>query len=54
MDFAFPVGVSYELFDKIILDARYNIGVANVLKVADDSNSNVHNNYFTISVGYRF
>ncbi len=54
VDFAFPVGVSYELFDKIILDARSNIGVANVLKVADDSNSNVHNNYFTISVGYRF
>ena len=54
VDFAFPVGVSYEFFEKLILDARYNIGVANVLKSADNSNSNIHNNYFTISVGYRF
>ena len=29
-DFAFPVGVSYEFFGKLILDARYNIGVVNV------------------------
>lgn len=54
VDFVFPVGVSYELFNKIILDARYNIGVANVLKSTDNSNLNVHNNYFTIAVGYRF
>ena len=49
-DFAFPVGVSYEFFGKLILDARYNIGVVNVVH----DNSKIHNNAFALTVGYRF
>ena len=51
MDFSIPVGVSYELpfAYGIILDARYNIGVANVLKVGT-----ARNNYFSITAGVRF
>lgn len=53
-DFAFPIGLSYEFFHKLILDARYNIGVANVFKGDVMDGLKAKNNYFTISVGYRF
>ena len=50
-DFAFPVGVSYEFFNKLILDARYNIGVANI---SAGEGGKVHNNVFALTLGYRF
>lgn len=39
-DFSIPVGVSYD-FGLITLDARYNIGVTNVLKNGGTSRNNV-------------
>lgn len=51
MDFAIPVGVSYEIFDRIIVDARYNFGLAKIIK---DSTLKSRNNVFALTVGYRF
>lgn len=28
MDFSFPIGVSYEFFNRLIVEARYTIGAA--------------------------
>ena len=51
-DFAFPMGVSYDINEKFIIDARYNLGVT---KVADDNDkSDAKNNVFAFTVGYRF
>ncbi|MBR6286836.1 MAG: PorT family protein [Bacteroidaceae bacterium] len=51
-DFSIPVGVSYET-GKVVVDARYNIGITNIGKdVSDDDNSK--NKVFQLTVGYRF
>lgn len=54
-DFTIPVGLSYE-FSNIVLDARYNIGVTNLIK--DDCKiggfTSLNNGYATITVGYKF
>lgn len=50
MDFAIPVGVSYE-FSNIVIDARYNIGLTNVW---DDSYDSSKNSVFQLTVGYKF
>ncbi len=59
MDFSFPIGVSYEFFNRLIVEARYTIGAAKVLdsgkfNEAYDIAPKSRNNYFTISAGYRF
>ena len=48
VDFSIPVGVSYE-FNNVVLDARYNWGLTNVAKNADNKNS-----VFQFTVGYKF
>ena len=50
LDFAIPLGVSYELDFGLLLDVRYNIGITNVFKNSDDGNNRV----FQFTVGYRF
>lgn len=59
-DLSIPVGLSYE-FDNIVIDARYNIGLQNVIKdgyyVGPQEGSGFHklnNGYATITVGYKF
>lgn len=47
-DLAIPVGVSYE-FSKIVVDARYNIGVTKIIDGADSKNS-----VMQFTVGYKF
>ncbi len=47
-DLAIPVGVSYE-FSKIVVDARYNIGVTKIMDGADSKNS-----VMQFTVGYKF
>ena len=47
-DFSIPVGLSYEYMN-VCLDARYNIGVTNIVKDGDAKNS-----VFQITVGYKF
>lgn len=50
IDVSIPIGVSYEYMN-VILDARYNFGLANVYDV-DALNSK--NRYFMFTAGYRF
>lgn len=50
-DFSIPLGVSYDCPFGIILEARYNIGVSNI--VTSDLGT-ARNSVFSIMVGYRF
>lgn len=52
VDVSIPIGASYEYMN-VILDARYNLGLLKVDKVANMP-SQSKTNVFTISVGYRF
>ena len=47
-DLAIPVGLSYE-FKRFVIDARYNVGV---LEVVDDSD--IKNLGFQLTLGYKF
>ena len=47
-DFAFPVGLSYELCN-LVVDARYNIGATKMVNDSDSKNS-----VFQFTVGYKF
>lgn len=49
-DFSIPVGLSYE-YNRITLDARYNIGVT---KLFSGSYTAIHNKVFAITLGYKF
>ena len=51
MNISIPVGVSYEYMN-VILDARYNIGLTNMLNISGFDSPK--NNFFTFTVGYRF
>ena len=50
VDLAIPVGISYE-FSNIVLDARYNIGLINVMK---DDPENSKNRLWQFTLGYKF
>lgn len=52
IDVSIPIGVAYEC-QHVILDARYNLGLSKVDKVANMP-SQSKTNAFTLSVGYRF
>lgn len=52
VDLTIPVGLSYEFPMGLILDARYGIGVTNVLSY--DGWGTSRNGVFTITAGYRF
>lgn len=47
-DLSIPVGLSYE-FNRITFDARYNIGLTNLIKGED-----IHNKVFVLTLGYKF
>ena len=49
IDFAIPVGVSYE-YKKFIIDARYNFGLNKILKEGES----VQHRVFQLTVGYKF
>ena len=53
-DLSIPVGLSYEFDNHIVLDARYNIGLAKVNKETDPDYKDGRNNSFVITVGYKF
>lgn len=50
VDLAIPVGISYE-FSNIVLDARYNIGLINIMK---DDPENSKNRLWQFTLGYKF
>ena len=47
-DISIPIGLSYE-FKRVVLDARYNIGVTNLIK-----GDSVHQKVFIVTLGYKF
>ena len=47
-DLSVPVGLSYE-FMRVTLDARYNIGVTNLIK-----GDKIHQQVFAVTLGYKF
>lgn len=49
-DLSIPVGLAYDITDNVYVDARYNIGVTNIL---DDNSKDAFNNVFVLSVGFR-
>lgn len=49
VDFAIPIGLSYELPFGIFVDARYNIGVSKIIE-----HSSVRNSVFQLTAGMRF
>lgn len=49
VDLSIPVGLSYE-YQNFVIDARYNWGLTNIVKGADDS---VRNSVFQITLGYK-
>lgn len=51
IDFSIPVGVSYDITESIVVDARYNIGLSNISAY---DGSTAKNNVFQLSVGYKF
>lgn len=52
IDLSLPVGLSYE-FNRIVLDARYNLGLTKVLSDTP-SDDNGKNSVIQFTVGYRF
>ena len=56
-DFSIPVGVSYEFTNGLMIDARYNIGVTDVVKSGTtfaNSGKSGKNSVIQISLGYKF
>ena len=51
VDFGLGIGAGYELSSGLMFDARYNLGLANIIDV---SGANVKNVSFNIGLGYRF
>lgn len=49
-DLSFPVGFSFE-YNRVTIDARYNIGVTKLLSGSTDA---IHNKVFAITLGYKF
>lgn len=52
-DFSIPVGISYELSDELIIDARYHFGLSRVNKEKDED-GNTRNRSLFLTIGYRF
>jgi len=51
IDFGLNFGASFDVSEKIIIGARYNLGLSNISDIED---INVKNSLFSLSVGYRF
>lgn len=52
IDFGLDFGAGYDFTENISVGLRYNLGLTNLLKYADDSK--MHNSVFSLSVGYKF
>lgn len=51
-DVSIPLGLSYE-FGKVIVDARYNIGITKVIKGKQTTKTSTRNNVFMFTIGYK-
>ncbi|AWA29997.1 hypothetical protein HYN48_07860 [Flavobacterium magnum] len=52
-NYGIDLGASYDITEEIVADARYNIGLANLVENGDSDNS-IKLSGFYIGVGYRF
>lgn len=50
IDFSIPVGLSFE-FGDVVIDARYNIGLSNILK--DSGDAKARNSVIMLTLGYK-
>lgn len=53
-DIAIPVGISYEFPGHLVFDARYNIGLKPVNKIANPDGKDNKNQSFVFTLGYKF
>ncbi|UWY28447.1 PorT family protein [Flavobacterium sp. TR2] len=57
VDFGLNVGAGYDFTENISAGVRYNFGMSNIFKSSDpldSSDSKIHNNVISLSVGYKF
>ena len=52
IDFGMNVGASYDFSEQLFAQARYNIGLTNVIK--DSGDEKIQNSVISVSLGYRF
>jgi opacity protein-like surface antigen len=51
LDYGLGIGAAYEFPMGLFVDARYNLGLANI---SDDDNYKVNNTGMMVGLGYRF
>ena len=51
-DFSIPIGLSYEISD-FVIDARYNLGLSNMLDIDGHSDYSQKNSVIMLTVGYK-
>jgi opacity protein-like surface antigen len=54
VDFGLNFGAGYDFTKNISAGIRYNLGLANISKTQSVDNSKIHNNVFSLSLGYKF
>lgn len=54
IDFGLNLGAGYDFTDHFSAGVRYNLGLANIAKTESGDDSKLHNNVFSLSVGYKF
>jgi opacity protein-like surface antigen len=53
VDFAIPVGLSYEFGNHLIIDARYHFSLRRLNKVIETDEPNMFNRVFMLTLGYK-
>jgi opacity protein-like surface antigen len=54
IDFGLNFGVSFDIAENIMIGARYNLGVSNIIDEEDSGDEKLQNSVFSLSLGYRF
>jgi opacity protein-like surface antigen len=54
IDFGLNFGASFDVAENIMIGARYNLGLSNIMDEEDSGDDKVQNAVLSFSVGYRF
>jgi opacity protein-like surface antigen len=54
IDFGLNFGVSFDIAENIMIAARYNLGLSNIIDEEDSDDEKLQNSVFSLSLGYRF
>jgi|TARA_B110000503_G_C6899012_1_gene309914 opacity protein-like surface antigen len=54
IDFGLNFGASFDVAENIMIGARYNLGLSNIMDEEDSGDDKVQNAVFSLAVGYRF